>query len=261
MNGPCANWGLMNSPGSQGSGRSNSRVGQASLEPSYVLHGRAYRESSLLLEVFSREHGRVGLVARGARGAKSRWRNVLQPFRPLLLSWRLRGELGSLVDAEQVAALPLNAGDAWFCGLYVNELLMRALQRGDPHQDLFDAYRMLLQLLAGQQAPQALLRNFEKQLLEAIGFAMILGVEPATGEQVQAGRWYRYDPVSGPTWEQQCTGQEPATGHKLVSGAALRGLESGDIEDQHLRELKRLMRRVLRFHLGDKPLVSQSLFQ
>jgi DNA repair protein RecO (recombination protein O) len=251
----------MSSQGSQGSGLPNSRVDQASLEPSYVLHGRAYRESSLLLEVFSREHGRVGLVARGARGAKSRWRNVLQPFRPLLLSWRLRGELGSLVEAEQVAALPLNVGDAWFCGLYVNELLMRALQRGDPHQDLFDAYRMLLQQLASQEAPQALLRNFEKQLLESMGFAMTLGVEPATGELVQAGCWYRYHPLSGPMQEKPDSGKEPTSGHKLVSGAALLALESGDIEDQHLQELKHLMRRVLRFHLGDKPLLSQSLFQ
>ncbi|MDZ4730943.1 MAG: DNA repair protein RecO [Xanthomonadales bacterium] len=246
---------------SQGSSRPNNRVGQASLEPSFVLHGRAYRESSLLLEIFSREHGRVGLIARGARGAKSRWRNVLQPFRPLLLSWRLRGELGSLVEAEQVAALPLNVGDAWFCGLYVNELLMRALHRGDPHQDLFDAYRMLLQQLASQETPQALLRNFEKQLLEAVGLAMILAVEPATGEQVQAGRWYRYHPEAGAVWQRQSGGLDPPAGHKLVSGSALLALESGDIEDQHLQELKRLMRRVLRFHLGDKPLVSQSLFQ
>ncbi len=236
------------------------------LEPAYVLHARAYRESSLLLEVFSRQHGRVGLVARGARAAKSRWRNVLQPFRPLLLSWQQRGELGSLTEAEQIAALPLAAGDAWFCGLYVNELLMRALQRGDAHPELFDAYRMLLQQLASQQAPQALLRHFEKQLLEAIGFAMALAFEPATGESVQADAWYRYHPVTGPSKELmpgERARQAPpsAGGQKLVSGAALLALESGDIEEQHLQELKRLMRRVLRFHLGNKPLFSQTLFQ
>ncbi len=239
----------------------HSSVHRASLEPAYVLHGRAYRESSLLLEVFSRKHGRVGLVARGARGAKSRWRNVLQPFRPLLLSWQLRGELGSLTEAEQVAAMPLAAGDAWFCGLYVNELLMRALQRGDAHPELFDAYRVLLQQLASEQAPQALLRQFEKQLLEAIGFAMALAYEPATGETVQADAWYRYHPLAGPRREslQDASTQSPES-RKLVSGAALLALESGDIEGQHLKELKRLMRRVLRFHLGDKPLLSQTLF-
>jgi len=233
---------------------------KASLEPAYVLHGRAYRESSLLLEIFSRQHGRVGLVARGARGAKSRWRNVLQPFRPLLLSWNLRGELGSLTEAEQIAAMPLPTGDAWFCGLYVNELLMRALQRGDPHPDLFDAYRMLLQQLAGQEAPQALLRNFEKQLLEAIGFAMALAYEPGSGEMVQADAWYRYHPVSGPMRE-QFVAENNSNQLKLVSGAALLALDSGLIEVQYLPELKRLMRRVLRFHLGDKPLLSQTLFQ
>lgn len=220
----------------------------------------------MLLEIFSRQHGRVGLVARGARSAKSRWRNVLQPFRPLLLSWQMRGELGSLTEAEQVAAMPLAAGDAWFCGLYVNELLMRALHRGDAHPDLFDAYRMVLQQLASDQAPQALLRHFEKQLLEAIGFAMALAYEPATGETVQADAWYRYHPLAGPRRE-VLTGEQPpqaaqsTSGQKLVSGAALLALESGDIGEQHLQELKRLMRRVLRFHLGEKPLFSQTLFQ
>jgi DNA repair protein RecO (recombination protein O) len=232
------------------------------LEPCYVLHSRAYRETSLLLEIFSRQHGRLGLVARGARSAKSRWRNMLQPFRPLLLSWRVRGDLGNLVEAEQVAAIPLQAGDAWFCGLYVNELLMRALHRGDAHPELFDAYRLLMQQLASQDEPQARLRCFEKQLLESIGFAMALAFEPSSGEVVQPDAWYRYHPEAGPLREPaRQSGQEPSASANLVSGAALLALESGEIEAQHLPELKMLMRRVLRFHLGDKPLVSQSLFQ
>jgi DNA repair protein RecO (recombination protein O) len=138
---------------------------------------------------------------------------------------------------------------------------------------LFDAYRHLLQQLASDQAPQALLRVFEKQLLEAIGFGMQLTVEPATGEIVQPDGWYRYDPASGPRREsrevgsgagesvQTVSGQEPAPDKKLVSGAALLALESGQIEESQLLELKWLMRRVLRFHLGDKPLVSQTLFK
>jgi DNA repair protein RecO (recombination protein O) len=250
MSGHSGSWGLMSSAHST-----------ASLEPAYVLHGRAYRESSLLLEIFSRQHGRVGLVARGARSARSRWRNVLQPFRPLLLGWRMRGELGSLSEAEQVAALPLAAGDAWFCGLYINELLVRALHRGDPHPELFDAYRMLLQQLAEQLPPQALLRSFEKQLLESIGFAMSLAHEPASGELVQADGWYHYHPVNGPLRESLAAGEQPRKSQKLVSGAALLALDSGQIGEQHLQELKRLMRRVLRYHLGDRPLVSQTLFK
>lgn len=238
-----------------------SSLAKPDLEPCYVLHSRAYRETSLLLEIFSRQQGRLGLVARGARSAKSRWRNVLQPFRPLLLSWRQRGELGNLVEAEQVAAMPLQAGDAWFCGLYVNELMMRALQRGDPHPELFDAYRWLLQQLASQAEPQARLRCFEKQLLESIGFAMALAFEPASGAVVQPDAWYRYHPAAGPMREPVGSIGEVNADQNLVSGAALLALESGEIEAQHLAELKMLMRRVLRFHLGDKPLVSQSLFQ
>lgn len=236
------------------------------LEPGYVLHSRAYRETSLLLEIFSRQHGRLGLVARGARSEKSRWRNMLQPFRPLLLSWKLRGELGNLVEAEQIAAMPMQAGDAWFCGLYVNELLMRALHRGDPHPELFDAYRLLLQELASQAEPQARLRCFEKQLLESIGFAMALAFEPASGEMVQADGWYRYHPLAGPKLEFVGHNAVDSLGRgnaapNLVSGAALLALDSGEIGTQHLPELKQLMRKLLRFHLGDKPLVSQSLFQ
>lgn len=234
---------------------------ESELEPCFVLHSRAYRESSLLLEIFSRQQGRVGLVARGARSARSRWRNVLQPFRPLLLSWKQRGELGNLVEAEQVAALPLQAGDAWFCGLYVNELLVRALHRGDPHPELFDAYRLLMQQLAGQDEPQARLRSFEKQLLESIGFALVLDFEPSSGAVVEPEGWYRYHPESGPRRETAAANSADGNPPQLISGAALLALESGRIEPQHLGELKWLMRRVLRYHLGDKPLVSQTLFQ
>ncbi|HET6593673.1 MAG TPA: DNA repair protein RecO, partial [Xanthomonadales bacterium] len=117
------------------------------LEPSFILHSRPYRESSVLLEALSREHGRIGLVARGARGARSRWKNILQPFRPLLLSWTQRGDLGSLTGADQVAAPPALSGEPLFCALYANELLVRFLQRSDPHAGLFDEYRQLLAAL------------------------------------------------------------------------------------------------------------------
>ena len=107
-------------------------------QPAYVLHPRAYRETSLILEVLSRDHGRVAMVARGAKRPKSKWRNLLQPFRPLLISWSARGELGTLTSAEQVAAPPSLAGEALFCGMYVNELLTRLLHRGDPHAEVFE---------------------------------------------------------------------------------------------------------------------------
>lgn len=232
------------------------------LEPAYVLHGRPYRESSLLVEAFSRSHGRIGLVARGARSSRSRWRSLLQPFRPLLLGWSQRGELGTLSAAEQVASVPLARGDALFCGLYVNELLLRALHRSDPHETLFDAYRHLLAELAAQRPPQPLLRAFERDLLEAIGFAMQLSVEQGTGRDVDPAGLYRYVPGTGPVRVSAAAGigtTEDSAG--LVSGDALLALQSNRIEERHLGELKSLMRRTLRYHLGDRPLVSQRLFR
>ena len=226
------------------------------LEPSYVLHARPYRESSLLLEVFSRRFGRVGLVARGARGGKSRWKNMLQPFRPLLLGWSQRGELGTLTGADQVASPPALAGEPLFCGLYVNELLVRFLQRSDPHPGLFDDYRDLLGGLAGGADPQPALRLFERRLLEAAGFGLQLEHEHGGEEPIRAGRVYEFLPEAG------AVRREPgeAAEDRLVSGEALLALRDGAVEPRHLRELKYLMRRLIRYHLGDRPLKSQTLF-
>jgi len=226
------------------------------LEPSYVLHARPYRESSLILEAFSRQHGRVGLVARGARGSKSRWKNMLQPFRPLLLGWNQRGELGTLTGADQVASPPALAGEPLFCGIYVNELLVRFLQRADPHPGLFDDYRGLLGQLATGAAPQPALRRFELHLLDAVGFGLQLEHEHGSETPIRPECRYLVLPEAGALRRE--AGQGGAD--ELVSGAALLALRSGDIGAAHLRELKYLMRRLIRYHLGDRPLKSQSLF-
>jgi len=226
------------------------------LEPAYILHARPYRESSLILEAFSRESGRAGLVARGARGAKSRWKNMLQPFRPLLLSWTQRGEMGTLTGADQVASPPALAGEALFCGIYVNELLFRFLQRSDPHPGLFDDYRRLLGQLAGSASPQPALRLFELRLLEAAGFALQLDHEHGSEEPIAPGRHYLFVPEAGAVRRDT----ESDSGEELVSGEALLALRAGVVDAAHQRELKYLMRRLIRYHLGDKPLKSQSLF-
>jgi DNA repair protein RecO (recombination protein O) len=226
------------------------------LEPSYVLHGRPYRESSLLLEALSRSHGRVGLVARGARGSRSRWKSVLQPFRPLLLSWSQKGELGTLTAADQIASPPPLAGSALFCGLYANELTTRFLQRSDPHPELFEGYRQLVSELAGGHPSQPLLRLYELLVLQSAGFGLQLDYEHGTTDPIAQESWYSYAPEFGP---RRCEYSE-ARANSLVSGAALLALKSGKIEDRYLRELKVLMRSLIRYYLGDKPLKSQSLF-
>lgn len=229
---------------------------QVALEPSYILHSRPYRETSLLLEALSRSHGRIGLVARGARGSRSRWKNILQPFRPLLLSWSQKGQLGTLTAADQIASPPPLMGEALFCGLYANELTLRFLHRSDPHPEIFEQYRELLSRLAASQPPQPVLRTFELLLLQSAGFGLQLEYEHGTTQPIQRDAWYSYIPESGPQRREYTQGEA----NRLVSGAALMALKSGNIEDRHLQELKVLMRSLIRFYLGDKPLKSQSLF-
>jgi len=228
-------------------------MSRVQLEPAYVLHSRSFRETSLIVEVFSREHGRVAVVARGAKSARSRWRNVLQPFRPLLLSWIQKRELGTLTAADQVASLPVLQGQSLYCGLYMNELLMRLLHKGDPHREVFEGYRDGLIQLASEQAPQPLLRVFEKHLLEAIGYAMVLQREYDTGADVQPERWYEYRPDRGAV-------RSSGPGKGRISGAALLALHAEQLQDEYLSELRMLMRSVIGYHLGDRPLASLSLF-
>jgi DNA repair protein RecO (recombination protein O) len=223
------------------------------LEPAYVLHSRSFRETSLIVDAFTREHGRVAVVARGVKSPRSRWRNVLQPFRPLLLSWNQKSDLGTLTAADQVASPPALQGQALYCGLYLNELLMRLLHRGDPHAEVFERYRHLLSELASEAPPQPLLRVFEKQLLEAIGYAMLLDREYGGGDEVQVHRWYDYQPQRGPV-------AVAGPGKNRFSGAALLALHTENLQTENLPELRMLMRSVIGYHLGDKPLASLSLF-
>lgn len=223
------------------------------LQPAYVLHTRPFRETSLIVESFTREYGRVAVVARGAKSPRSRWRNILQPFRPLLISWSQKTGLGTLTAADQVASPPALQGQSLYCGMYLNELLMRLLHRGDPHAEVFERYRHALSELASEVPPQPLLRVFEKHLLEAIGYAMLLDREFSSDTQIKPQNWYEYKPDRGPVL---CSGP----GKDRVSGGALLALHTESLPAEVLPELRTLMRRVIRYHLGGKPLASLSLF-
>jgi DNA repair protein RecO (recombination protein O) len=223
------------------------------LDPAYVLHSRSFRETSLIVEAFTREHGRVAVVARGAKSARSRWRNVLQPFRPLLLSWNQKSDLGTLTAADQVASPPALQGQALYCGMYLNELLMRLLHRGDPHIEVFERYRYVLSELAAEVPPQPILRVFEKHLLEAIGYAMLLDREYDSDEAIQPQHWYVYRPDRGPVLAS-------GPGKDRVTGTALLELHAETLQTGSLPELRMLMRSVIGYHLGGKPLASLSLF-
>src|SRR5205807_3793149 len=152
------------------------RTRQESRE-AFILHGYPYRETSLLLETFTRAFGRVSMVARGARSPRSPLRGVLLAFQPLALSWFGRGELRTLARAEWVGGQPLLRGEALMCGFYLNELLLRLLPREDPHDALFLRYQEGLARLASEADSAPALRSFEKALPKALGYAMTLDAD------------------------------------------------------------------------------------
>lgn len=224
------------------------------LHPALLLHRRAYRETSLLLEVFSYVHGRVGLVARGALRPASRLGAILQPFCSLQLAWVGRGELGTLTDAE-AQGKPLLQEGGLLAGFYLNELLMRLIERHDPHPDLYVDYRDALSSLGRGEAEAAVLRRFEKRLLKATGYEPVLDRDVVSGEAIVAAQTYAYRPEQGPSrlWP------DAQPSEIAVPGRVLLALASEELFDpQVLRDAKRLMRALLAPHLGERPIVSRS---
>jgi DNA repair protein RecO (recombination protein O) len=228
---------------------------KVALQPAYVLHTRAYRDTSLLIEVFTPEYGRVGLIARGARSAKSRVRGVLQPFRSLLVSWTGRGELQTLAAVEEAGRAPRLPGDRLIAGFYLNELIMRMIQRGDPHMRLFAAYSDALTAMEAPNQLERTLRMFEKRLLDDLGYQLLLDREAGGGAPVDAGRRYSFLIERGPVGE--AAGEH---GGVSVGGASLLSLHHEDLTDEaSLADAKRLMRAVLSWYLGSRPLKSREL--
>jgi DNA repair protein RecO (recombination protein O) len=226
--------------------------------PCYILHQRPYRETSLIIEVFSREHGRVGIVAKGAKRGRNPQRAILQPLRALRMAWTLRGgEMGTLTGVEPAAAAFAAAGPSLFAAFYVNELLMRMLHRHEPHVRLFDAYTSALTGLQAEPAAEATLRIFEKQLLECLGYGLVLDRDVVTGRVLDEQGQYHYLPDRGPTAQ-----PDPGAAALAVSGSALQALRMESLSrPSDLSDAKRLLRTLLAQHLGDRPLASRRLYR
>jgi len=224
------------------------------LVPGYLLHRRTWRDRDLLLEVLTPEAGRVGLLAPGAGSAGSRRGMLLQPFTALLLSWRGRGELARLQCLDSAAA-PLGlSGKRLFCGLYVNELVVRLTRRSDPHAGLFQLYADTIGRLAVETDLELPLRHFEIGLLAELGYALQLDREAADDRPVTAGASYRY------VVEQGLVPSEVGA-RDAVDGATLLRLARGEsLDGDQRRQAKRLLRSVLDHYLGHTPVKSRELF-
>jgi DNA repair protein RecO (recombination protein O) len=229
-------------------------VSRVEQQPGWVVHRRPWRESSLLIEFFSREYGRVGLVAKGARSARSPWRGLAEPFTPLIAAWSRRGDMGTLVSLEPAGPRCELPGRALWCGLYVNELLLRLLGRDDPHPEVFDACTRVLEGLADARAPQSLLlRRFERALLQGMGVAPDFDHDAAEGEPIEPGALYHLQPEAGFL---------PADryGPGVFTGKAISALASGETDERETaREMRQLMRMLIDHQLGGRELASRGL--
>ena len=224
-------------------------------QPAFVLHGRPYRETSLLLECFTQDYGRIGLVARGVRKEKSRLsRALLQPLTPVSLGWSGGGELATLTAVEARADPLTFAGEPLLCGLYLNELLLRLTLRQDPHAELFIAYARTLGRLALGEAPAWTLRRFERDLLDHLGYGLNPAIDAQTGTPVDPAGIYGYRHELGPVpWHTAADGPK-------ISGAALLALAADSKPaDAELPSLRRWMRGVIATHLDGAELQAWKL--
>lgn len=228
-------------------------------QPAYVLHTYPFRETSLIVEAFSRDFGRMALLARGARRPRSAMRGLLMAFQPLELAWAGKGEVLTLMKAEWQGGLPLLTGQALFCGYYLNELLIHLLPREDAHERLFDAYADMLGSLAGDPAggvSEPDLRRFEKILLQELGYGLTLDLD-SEGRSIEPEGLYSYQIEHGPV-----LASEEGAGAQTVRGQTLLDLAADNFADPRTRlEAKQLMRSLLAYYLGGADLETRKIFK
>ncbi len=228
----------------------------------FVLHSYPFRETSLIIESWTAEHGRVALVARGARRPRSALRGLLQPFTPLLLSWSGKQELRTLHTAQWQGGLHQPQGMALLCGFYINELVLKLLARDDPHPGLFAPYQAALHDLAHAATDVTrcaiILRRFEQQLLAGLGYAQPFTHEAEHGEVIQAELNYHYQCDRGALLADDFT---PTQGLRIL-GKTLLDLAHNDYSDAvSLIQGKQLMRHIINHHLNGQTLFARELLK
>jgi DNA repair protein RecO (recombination protein O) len=229
------------------------------LTPAFLLHQRPFRDTSLIVEIYSRDYGRLTTFARGARGPGSHKRfSGLRPFQQLLVSWHGRGEAPQLIAAEP-DGVPGSLPPALLMhGFYCNELLLKLTPQHDPQPGIFRLYQTALHQLAVTAQPESTLREFERQLLELLGFGLELTLEADSGEPVRADRKYRYHPGSGVT---ACQVNEPAPEGSSFRGELLLRLGAGEpvTDPGECREARALMRMAIDHCLEGRPLRTRAV--
>jgi DNA repair protein RecO (recombination protein O) len=229
-------------------------------QAAYILHHRAYRDSSQILELFSCDYGRITVVSKGSLSAKSRTRARLQPFVPLLVGWSGKGDMSTLTASEVLSHTSLKLhGNALASAFYMNELLMKLLHKHDVHEDVFNLYKNTLVLLQDADALEKTLRIFEKKLLQMLGFGVNLIHDAETDEVLQADQHYRYYVEHGPVLSMSSVQDVRAL---RIKGSSLIAFEKESLDSaEALKDIKSLMRYVLAYYMEGKPIKSRELFR
>jgi len=223
-------------------------------QPGYILHHRPFRDTSQILDIVTRDHGKISVVARGSRGAKSRLAGVLRPFLPLRVSWVAKSDLGTLTGAEAAGAPAGMVGDAMFSAYYVNELLLYFLHHYDPQPEIFALYEQIIKALVQTDNVAASLRSFEFEFLSLLGYAVDLDHEYDSQRDLDGERNYQF------RMEQGAVPVEREEGALVFKGSMLTSIAKQQFDDPEvLRAANRLLREIIGFHLGGKELKSRKV--
>ena len=229
-------------------------VNRVNLEPAFVLHTRAFKETSLLVDLFTKNLGRINVVAKGARKPKSPLRPVLTPACIFAISFSGKSELKNLIACELLNHYPLSMPVSFNSIVYINELLIKATEKEDPHEEIFNEYQLLcegLSNLTDQIEAEVLLRNFELILLQELGYGIDLSFEPISGNRIKVNEKYAFDPSLGFTRLKA----DSIKSQGVFSGKDIINFSNGDLVDQDSRlASKQIMRLALDHHLGNKSL-------
>jgi len=241
-------------------------MSQVNTQLAYVLHKRQYSESSQILEVFTRDHGRLALMSRGSRGAKSKIAGNLQLFSPLLLNWQGKGSMPNLRSVERADVRPPKLSHkSLLSAMYINELLMYLLHRNDVYETVFDHYHETLYALENAEKIEIELRKFEVKFIQLLGFGLLLDKDVDTGEDISAGAEYQYIVEHGLVIFQGSNQAKQSSLTPVLQGDTISALTNESYAElaqdkEKMQQLKRLMRYVIAHHLGGKTLKSRELF-
>lgn len=229
-------------------------------QPAYILHQRLFRDTSQILEVFTKDYGRLSIMSRGSRAQKSRLRNILQPFRALELSWSGRGEMPTLIGAEPAAqSVAFLQGKSLACALYVNELVMYLIHKHDVHETLFSQYHQTVNRLFETKKLESELRCFELSLLDHLGVLVDLSLDVATGMRLQESVQYYFHIERGLC---KFDGSFEPKNIPVLTGKSLLAISENRLEQPEvLKDAKTLMRYLINYSLAGKTLKSRELFR